>query len=49
MKRPSKLTRHQREFLRRKKIDYENVLVIEDTHKYLKILRNGKDIEVIDR
>lgn len=49
MKQTSKLTRKQREFLRRKKIDYENCRVIEDTNKYLKIIRNDKDIETINK
>lgn len=49
MKRPEKPTRRQREFLHKKKIDIENALVIEDTNKYIKIIRNGKDIEVINK
>lgn len=49
MKRPKKLTRHQREYLRRKKIDYDNVLVIEETNVYIKLLRNGSEVEVVNK
>ncbi len=43
MKQPKKLTRHQREYLQRRKIDTENVVCIEETNSYIRLLKNNTE------
>ncbi len=49
MKQSKKMTRHQREFLTRRKIDTENVRVLEETSEYIKIIKDDKTIQIIEK
>lgn len=46
MKQTKKMTRNQRQFLLKKKINIENVRIIEETKEYLKIM-NGDKVETV--
>ena len=49
MKQTKKLTRNQKEFLQKKKIDAEGVRVIEEKSDYLKILKADGTVVIIEK
>ncbi len=49
MKQSKKLTRAQRQFLTKKKVDFTGCRLQEETHKYIKIITSDNQIIQIDK